>query len=264
MKDYKVGVLQFAPKFLDLKSNFKKIQKMTRKCNLDLLVLPELASSGYAFTTKDELLLASENAFTGPSAIFFMKLSRELNCSIISGFAQKNNKKIYNSCMLVNPDGKIRIYQKTHLFGREKLWFTKGESGFFVCEAKKGVLIGMMICFDWFFPESSRTLALLGAEIICQPANLVLPWCQKAMITRSLENRTFSITANRVGTEKNGNISYSFTGGSQVVDYQGQQLCKLESEGEKLLECKINLEETSKSINKYNNIFEDRRKKFYL
>jgi len=76
----------------------------------------------------------------------------------------------------------------------------------------------MMICFDWFFPESARTLALKGAQLILHPSNLVMPYCQDAMITRSIENRVFSITSNRIGREG----GYNFTGKSQIVSFDGK------------------------------------------
>jgi predicted amidohydrolase len=85
-----------------------------------------------------------------------------------------------------------------------------------------------MVCFDWIFPESARVLALLGADIICHPANLVLPLCQQAMTTRSLENGVFSATANRIGTEaRGGKKPLTFTGRSQILDPMGQALAGL-------------------------------------
>jgi len=70
-----------------------------------------------------------------------------------------------------------------------------------------------MICFDWIFPEAMRTLALMGAQIVLHPANLVLPYCQDAMVTRCIENRVFEITANRIGVER----GLKFTGASQIT-----------------------------------------------
>jgi predicted amidohydrolase len=83
------------------------------------------------------------------------------------------------------------------------------------------VKVGMMICFDWIFPESARTLALKGAQIIAHPSNLVLSYCQQAMFTRAVENRVFTITANRTGTEINGDKELYFTGKSVIVDTKG-------------------------------------------
>lgn len=166
--------------------------------------------------------------------------------------------------MLVNPNEKIFIYRKTHLFYEEKLWFTPGDSGFNVFEAKNKVKVGMMICFDWMFPESARSLAVKGAQIIVHPSNLVLPWCQRAMFSRSLENRVFSITANRIGKETRCNGSLSFTGESQVLSVIGQTLIKASANEESLKVIEINPEDANKKdINKYNNIITDRRLDMY-
>ena len=72
----------------------------------------------------------------------------------------------------------------------------------YVINDVNGVKIGMMICFDWVFPEVTRILALQGAQIICQPSNLVLTFCQQTMLARCIENKVFAITANRYGVDK--------------------------------------------------------------
>ena len=125
-----------------------------------------------------------------------------------------------DSAATVTPAGGVLVYRKAHLFDREKLVFDVARPKFEVVRAQ--CALGVMICFDWFFPEVTRILALDGAQVICQPANLVLPWCQDAMRTRSIENRVFSVTANRIGMEKRGNISLTFTGKSQIVSPNGQ------------------------------------------
>jgi predicted amidohydrolase len=75
---------------------------------------------------------------------------------------------------VVGPKGFIGCYRKTHLFFEETLWFTPGDSGFQVWDIGMAK-VGVMICFDWYYPESARTLALQGADIIAHPSNLVLP-----------------------------------------------------------------------------------------
>mgnify|MGYP000650018178 CR=1 FL=1 len=84
-----------------------------------------------------------------------------------------------------------------------------------------------MICYDWYFPETARSLAARGADVILHPANLVLPWCLDAMRTRSIENRVFSITANRTGMEENAGIRVDFFGASQVINPSGEVLLKV-------------------------------------
>ena len=83
----------------------------------------------------------------------------------------------------------------------KKLWFTPGNTGFNVFQTGIGP-VGIMICFDWLFPESMRTLALQGAQVIAHPANLVLPHCPSAMPIRCLENKVYAITVNRTGREQ--------------------------------------------------------------
>ncbi|MDY0152498.1 MAG: nitrilase-related carbon-nitrogen hydrolase, partial [Candidatus Cloacimonas sp.] len=170
----------------------------------------------------------------------------------------------YNSCALINPDGSYFVYRKIHLFNREKLFFQPGDAPFEVCNAKNGIKIGMMICFDWQFPEATRSLALQGAQIICHPSNLVLPWCQQAMKVRSLENRVFSITANRIGTEVNGDLAETFTGCSQILSIKGDVLASLEIADEGIATVEIDPQHAlNKSISERNDAFNDRRPDLY-
>jgi predicted amidohydrolase len=260
----KVGFLQFKPKLLDIDYNLEKIKKLIGETKADLIVLPELAVTGYLFCNTDELKKVSENPYDGKTAVFFKTLAKKNNCSYVVGFAELGeDDKIYNSAMLVNPEGNVFIYRKTHLFYEEKKWFTPGNTGFGVFDIN-GVKVGMMICFDWMFPESARSLALNGAQIIAHPSNLVLPWCQRAMFARSLENRVFSITANRIGTESRCDKSLSFTGKSQILSTTGEILAKADIDNEALIFAEINPKDADKKdINEFNNIFKDRRKSIY-
>jgi predicted amidohydrolase len=261
---YRVGLLQFEPKFLKIDENLNKIKKMIRPVEADLIVLPELATSGYIFKTKQELEIVAEPAKSGVTAALFVKLAKEKNTSFVVGFAEKEQDKYYNSSMLVNPNGEIFIYRKTHLFFEEKKWFEPGNSGLNVFPAKNGVKVGLMICFDWIFPESARTLAMRGAQILTHSANLVLPWCQQAMITRSLENRVFSITSNRIGTEMNGDSKLTFTGMSQILSTQGEILYRCNQTEESVHVIEIDPEEANnKMITGLNHVFQDRREEMY-
>jgi predicted amidohydrolase len=121
-----------------------------------------------------------------------------------------------------------------------------------------------MVCFDWIFPESVRTLALQGAEIICHSANLVLPYCQNAMVTRSIENRVFTITSNRIGYEANGKDKFTFTGMSQITNPEGDVIARATEDEETLKVVEIQPEEAQdKWVTEKNHIFKDRRPGFY-
>lgn len=218
--EFRVGVVQNSPKFLKAGANLKATLALMDKGIADLWVLPEFFAAGYNFKTKAEAARCAEKA-DGPLSKVLSAYAAKNGCAIVAGFPEKKGAKLYNSAFYVTPS-KTRVYQKTHLFGGEKKFFTPGESGFFV-EEFKSVKIGVMICFDWFFPESARTLAMKGAEVIAHPANLVLPWCPEGMKIRCLENRVFAATADRVGVER----GLRYIGQSQVVSPNGSLLTRL-------------------------------------
>jgi predicted amidohydrolase len=122
-----------------------------------------------------------------------------------------------------------------------------------------------MICFDWFFPESARTLALKGADIIAHPANLVLPYCPKSMPVRCLENRVYAITANRTGTEtRKKNQSLTFIGQSQIVSPDSEILVTASGDEEVLLSADLDpLTARDKKLNPLNDLMMDRRPEQY-
>ena len=261
---YKVSVCQFEPHLLDLDFNLNRMLEMAGDADTDLIVFPELATSGYVFQNKEELIPVAEDVQAGKSFTAFRKLCAQRNFSVVYGFCESSGDKLYNSAALVNPDGSVHVYRKTHLFYREKLFFEPGDTGFNVFPAKDGIPVGLMICFDWQFPEAMRSLALAGALIVAHPSNLVLPWCQEAMKTRSLENRVFSITANRIGTETNLDQQETFTGASQILGTKGEILLRLPTDSEDLLTLAIDpLLAENKQVTTYNNAFTDRRPELY-
>ncbi|MBU0951421.1 MAG: acyltransferase [Elusimicrobia bacterium] len=259
----KIGFLQFKPIFGAVELNLKKIEKHTRNVHADLLVLPELSNSGYIFTSKNEVEKLSENIPEGPTTKKLIEIANKNKTFIVCGVAEKQKSNYYNSAVLVGPKGYIGKYRKLHLFNDEKLWFKPGEKEPEVFSIK-GVKIGIMICFDWIFPETMRVLSLKGAQIICHCANLVLPYCQKAMITRCIENRVFAITANRTGSETRRNKRLLFTGKSQIVDPYGKLLVSGKINQETVKIVNINPKNAlNKNILGKNNLFKDRRINLY-
>mgnify|MGYP001439503708 FL=1 len=122
----------------------------------------------------------------------------------------------------------------------------------------------MMVCFDWVFPEVARALALAGADIICHPSNLVLGYCQQAMLTRCLENKVYAITANRYGFDHRPHGNLRFTGRSQIVAPGGTLLHKAASQRDELFVMDIDPAlARDKSITPRNEVLRDRRPEFY-
>ncbi|MCX8059077.1 MAG: nitrilase [Spirochaetes bacterium] len=261
----KIWLAQINPKFLDLEKNFLKSIKILKKIDNGIVIFPELYLSGYNFSTKEEV---EKSSLTIDNDYFkeYKNITKKKEIAICGGFAEKdNNKKIYNSSFFIANGEIINIYRKTHLFSREKLFFEKGNTGFNVFEYKK-VKIGMMICFDWYFPEAARTLAIKGAQVILHPSNLVLPYCQRALFTRALENKVFIACCNRIGKEKENqnNIILKFSGRSTLVSPDGKYLLYLPKNRESIKCYDINPEQAlDKNITKLNNFLEDRRPNYY-
>ena len=258
----KIGFLQFNPVFGDKDKNLATVEKLLSEVDADLIVLPELFNTGYTFLNKAELTDLSEPA-TGPSYDFMLKLARQYKCAFAYGFAEKDNDLLYDSMALVSPDGLIGVYRKIHLFFEEKKFFQPGDTGFHVFEYKN-VKLGMLICFDWIYPEAMRTLAVKGAQIILHPANLVTPYCPDAMITRALENRVFIIMADRCGEEKRNGKMNKFIGQSEVVSPQGDILVRVgQEECVKIVDIDPALA-LDKKFNQYNDLIVDRREDLYF
>jgi predicted amidohydrolase len=256
----KIGFYQFCPRHGDPAGNLELIKEGLAGSQFDLLVLPELASTGYLFDEPTELYKISEPANgSGPFLRGLTEIARTHRACIVSGFSERLDDALYNSAAAVDENGVLCVYRKVHLFNTEKELFSAGDRGFPVFYFQQ-VCLGMMICFDWVFPEAARSLALKGAQILCHPANLVLPWCQTAMVTRSLENTIFSITANRTGAESGQALALNFTGRSQILSPRGELLAQA---GENDQDLRIVDIDPADSLNKRfsagNDLFADRR-----
>ena len=259
----KIGFVQFEPLFGDIDRNLERAGDLIRGSDADLLVLPELFNTGYVFTSKDEAVSLAEEVPRGKTTQALCDLARETKTFIVAGLAEKDGDRIFNSSVLVSPDGYIGRYRKTHLFFEETLWFDPGDEGFSVHDI--GICtVGIMICFDWFFPESMRVLSLMGADLICHPSNLVMPFCQESMKTRCLENHVFAVTANRTGTEARGEQSLLFTGMSQITGPDGTILSRAGEDSQEVQTVEIDPKAArDKNVNRYNNLVADRRPEFY-
>ncbi|WP_234445863.1 nitrilase-related carbon-nitrogen hydrolase [Carboxylicivirga marina] len=255
----KISLIQFEPQLGNIQANIDAIAHLLDESESHLYVLPELANSGYNFDSKEQAFNYSESV---DNSIFLDYLKAEAinrNTFFVTGFCERDDDKLYNSSVLIGPNGIIGIYRKLHLFLNEKDIFEPGDKGLPVFDTPLGK-IGMLICFDWMFPEAWRHLALKGAQIIAHPSNLVLPYCQKVMPSYSLINRCFIATCNRIGTEKN----LTFTGQSVIADINGDVLVEGTMDKSQLISADIDLSlALNKSITNRNNAFEDRRTDVY-
>ena len=236
MPNITAAAVQFAPNLGDVTGNRARICHLLHEAaaaGARLVVFPEAAISGYSFDSLKDARRAAE-PLRGPTAIELAKHCRSLRVYSVLGFLEADGEKLFNSAMLVGPDGVIGCYRKAHLphLGVDR--FTNpGDTGFAVFETSFGN-IGMMICYDQRFPEAARCLSLAGADILAMPTNwpvgaesastLLIP-------ARALENRCYIVAANRVGSE--GRITY--IGGSVIVEPSGVVIARGGTKEESIL-----------------------------
>lgn len=260
----RIGFYQFDPQFGDVVANLDRVTAKLEQADADLIVLPELFASGYQFVSPEEVQRLTEPIPDGVTVRRLSELAKRRKMHLVAGLPERSGARYYNSAVVVGPSGFRGCYRKTHLFYEETQFFSPGDSGFHVWDIGPAK-IGVMICFDWYYPEAARTLALQGADILCHPSNLVLPNCPDSMPVRCLENRVFAVTCNRIGSEaRGGKERLTYIGQSEVVTPKGVIRHRASHDGEELTIIDINpAEARDKTLNRYNDLFGDRRMSLY-
>jgi predicted amidohydrolase len=260
----KAAFVQFAPAFGAKMDNLARALALAEGVAADLYVLPELFTTGYCFRDREELATLAEPVLGGFTVGHLHVWCRRRNAFICAGLAEVDGPKLYNSAVLVGPRGLVNVYRKAHLFWREKELFDRNDEDMFeVCDIGLA-RVGMMVCFDWVYPETARVLALRGAQILLHPANLVLPFCPPAMVTRCVENRVFAVTANRTGTEEGWGKPLTFIGASRIVGPRGDVLAEAGEETEAVGVAELDpAAADDKKMTPLNDLFADRRVEFY-
>jgi predicted amidohydrolase len=259
----RLGIVQSSPRFGDKLSNRKQIEELIADQQADLWIMPELALTGYEFKSRGEAQDLAEGIPHDDSTKWLADFCGARNCWAVLGLAERDGRHVYNTAILAGPHRYLGRYRKIHLFEKEKERFDVGNLPFPVFDIGHA-RVGLMICFDWRYPEAARVLALRGAQIIAHPSNLVMPFCQQAMITRALENRVFCATANRVGSERHAGRTVHFTGESQIVSPDGALLLVAEKDQP---QCRVIEMDPRLADDKYatpfNDLLKDRHPEFY-
>jgi predicted amidohydrolase len=149
----KLSLVQFTPVMGDPDYNLEQISSMLKDIKTDIIVMPELCTTGYFFLTGEEAFEAAEGP-DGQTVAFFKQLATGHRALVVAGFAERSDNMVYNSAIITAPGIDVKIYRKTHLFFREKECFSEGNSGFFVVQHPlKDCKVGVMICNDGVIPK---------------------------------------------------------------------------------------------------------------
>ena len=242
----KIAAVQMEPKLMKTRENLENILSAVRKAadnQADLIVFPECSLTGYIFSSRQEALPFAET-IPGSSTEKVISLCQELKVYVIFGLLEKENDRLFNAVAFLGPQGLIGEYRKNHLpFMGVDRFVDPGDKPFQVYQTPIGN-IGLQICYDILFPESSRVMTLLGADILALSTNFPSAQTRGEKITtyvvsaRAIENRVHVVSTDRVGSER----GFSFAGLSKIVDASGEILGLASADKEEIIYGEVSLE----------------------
>ncbi|MBB3064647.1 MULTISPECIES: nitrilase family protein [Limibacillus] len=269
----KIACIQMEPIVGDKKRNIRRSVELIEEAaanGAELVVLPELCNSGYVFNDRDEAFALSEEVPGGETCDAWCAVANKHGLHIVAGINEREGDSLYNSAVVIGPEGYVGTFRKVHLWNEENLFFEPGDLGFPVFRTPLG-RIGCNICYDSWFPESFRLAALQGADIVCVPTNWVpIPGQAKGeramantlVMAASHCNSVFIAAADRIGTER----GQPFEGQSLITSHTGWPIAgPASADKEEILYAEANLADArrKRNWNEYNQPLRDRRTDLY-
>jgi predicted amidohydrolase len=203
-----------------------------------LVVFPECTVSGYQFETREDAMAAAQ-AVPGPATNVFSSFCAELNIHAIIGLLELSGERLFNTSVLVGPEGPVCVYHKNHAaFQAVDRFVEKGDKPFELCSIP-GVNIGLELGYDTFFPEAARVHSLLGADLVVLQTSFattgLVERAARVTTTRAIENKVYVVWCNRVGEER----GYPFRGRSKIMDPMGMALARASDNDEEIIYAEI-------------------------
>lgn len=265
----------------DIESNLQKAEDLVREAasqGANIILLPEFFQSPYFMQIQNYDYFELAQDVNDSSYIRrFQSLAKELNIVLPFSFFEKAGNVFFNSLVMIDAIGEVvDLYRKTHIPDghcyQEKFYFSPGDTGFKVFETQFGKL-GVGICWDQWFPETARSLALMGAEILFYPTAIgdepilghdsKAHW-QNAMCGHAASNIMPVIAANRIGREEEAseNSAMTFYGSSFISNEEGTKVKEMSRDSEGIIIHEFDLEEIRKKRIGWG-VYRDRRPEFY-
>ncbi len=269
----KIACIQMEPHIGDVSGNraagIRLIEAAAHQ-GAKVIVLPELSNSGYVFNSTEEAFGLAEEVPDGASCQEWIAVAQRLGLHIVAGIAEREGGVLYNSAVMIGPDGYIGKYRKLHLWNQENVHFSPGNLGVPVFDTPYG-RIAMAICYDGWFPEVYRLAALQGAQLVCVPTNWVPmpsqpatrdPMAVTLTMAAAHANSLFIACADRVGVER----GQEFVGRSLITDCSGWPVAgPASATQEEIIYAEIRLADAheQRRLNKFNQLLQDRRNDVY-
>lgn len=278
MRKVKVAATQMAVDW-NRESTIEKAEKIVRQAaaeGANIILLQELFETPYfCQKQKFEYMDLATSIEDNVAVNHFKKIAKELEVVLPISFFEKHGNTAFNSIAIIDADGEVLgIYRKTHIPDglpyAEKFYFTPGDTGFKVWDTKYGK-IGVGICWDQWFPETARSLALMGAEILFFPTAIgseptlekdsSVHW-RNTMAGHAAANMMPVIASNRIGTETEEESEMTFYGKSFIADNHGEIVVAADDKTESVITAEFDLDELASERREWG-IFRDRRPEMY-
>ena len=275
-----VAAVQMAMVDGDVARNVATAERLVRDAagrGARLILIPELFEDRYFCEDQRAEHLAKARPLAGhPTVEHFAAVARELSVVLPISFYERSGNELFNSCAVVDADGSVLgVYRKSHIPDgpgySEKYYFRPGDTGFRVWETAVG-RIGIGICWDQWFPEVARALALAGAEVILYPTAIgsepteptwdSAPHWQRVMQGHAGANLVPVVAANRVGVEVGSRFTLEFYGSSFIAGPTGDKIVEADRTSETVLTTTFDLDEVA-SLRRSWGVFRDRRVDLY-
>ena len=237
---YKIAAVQMDVVLGDKKQNLERITERIEKASQQgarLVIFPECSVTGYCFDSLEEAQPFAES-IPGLTCETLSRVCERTGVHVVCGLLEVSGEDVFNACVLVGSTGLVASYRKVHLPDLGVDRFTTPGNRPFDVHTVEGVRIGMNICYDSAFPESSRVLALQGADLVALPTNF--PPGAECMVghvinTRAMENKIYYAAVNRIGEER----GFRFIGHSKICGVNGRTLAEAAHEKEEILYAEI-------------------------
>lgn len=277
MRKVKVAATQMSCSW-DLEDNLEKAEQLVRDAaekGANIILLQELFETPYfCQQQKFEYFDLAKRVEDNKAVQHFRKIARELGVVLPISFFEKAGNTAFNTIAIIDADGEVLgTYRKTHIPDglpyAEKFYFTPGDTGFRVWNTKFGK-IGVGICWDQWFPEAARSMALLGAELFFYPTAIgnepvllhdSMPHWQRCMQGHAAANLVPVVASNRIGTEKDG-TEMTFYGSSFITDETGGIMAQADRVTGQVIIAEIDLDAAAENRRNWG-VFRDRRPEMY-
>ncbi len=264
----------------DMNANIAKVEKLVRaaaKQGAQVILPPELFQGPYFCTSQEEKWFATAYpAATHPAVTALQPVAKQLGVAIPVSIFERDGPAYYNSLVMVDADGEqLGVYRKSHIPDgpgyQEKYYFRPGDTGFKVWDTKFG-RIGVGICWDQWFPEAARAMALMGAQVLFYPTAIGSephdpeldtrePW-RRAMQGHAVSNVIPVVASNRIGTEQCGPAAQTYYGSSFIADHRGDLVEELGRDEEGAIVHEFDLDFLDRHRAAWG-FFRDRRTEYY-